>query len=131
MSAQGSEAAPHLPIGLFNADRLDDAALRRAARGASSAVAFRQKGEGDVTARWAAVNPGVPIEDGGEVGDVRDAILGCAQRKIVVLASSTPDRPERFVGRCLQGAAASTEYEIPMGPCTCCATGRDRARSPG
>ncbi len=114
MSVQGSEAVPHLPIGLFNADRLDDAALRRAALGASSAVAFRQKGEGDVSARWAAVNPEVPIEDGGEIGDVRDAILGCAQRKIVVLASSTPDKPERFVGRCLQGAAASTEFDIPL-----------------
>ncbi len=131
MSDLVPEASPHLPIGLFNADRLDDAALRRAGLGASSAVAFRQKGEGDVSARWAAVNPEVPIEDAGEVGDVRDAILGCAQRKIVVLASSTPDKPERFVGRCLQGAAASRSSTSRWSPCTCCATARVRAGSPG
>jgi len=107
-------AVSAIAVGLLDGHLLSDAALRRVAAGASSVVALTSAGDGSgLAGRWASVAPGIELTDGGTVGDVRDAIVACAERRILVLATGTPADPTRFVGRCLQGAAAATEHEVP------------------
>ena len=103
-----------IPVGLFQGERLSDDAVRRLSVGASRIVAFA--GEPDastVRAQWSRVAPEIEVEVVPAVADVREAIIECAQRKVIWLAAPEPRSATRFVAGALQGAAAATEFEIP------------------
>lgn len=107
--------AAALPVGLLNAHLLEDDVLSRIAVGATSVVAFSSVSDDsrELVSRWRALAPDVRLIDGGRVDGVREAIIECAKRQILVLATGAPWSPKRFVAAALQGAAAATEFNVP------------------
>lgn len=107
--------AAALPVGLLNGHLLEDEVLARIAVGATSVVAFSSVSEDnrELQPRWRALAPDVRLVDGGRVDGVREAIIECAKRQVLVLATGEPWSPKRFVAAALQGAAAATEFNVP------------------
>ncbi|GAA3816863.1 hypothetical protein CSO01_36450 [Cellulomonas soli] len=93
---------------------LSDAALRRLGPMVGGLTRFRTGVEDRGFAeRWAQVAPEVPLLDGGRVYDVRHAVIECARRQILVLATGEPRQPARFLAGAAQGAARATELGVP------------------
>ena len=121
--------AEAMPVALLDGDELNDVVLRRVAVGSTAVVAFSTDGNNtELARRWASLGTGVPFDDGGGVADVRDAIIACASRKVLVLVTPPPANPRRFVARDLQGAASATEFDVP-GIAVHIARGVDRSGS--
>ena len=104
-----------LTVAIVDGHRLSDDGLRRVSAECTSVVslATEERSFADVAARWAVLAPALAIEDGGRVGSIRDAIVECARRGVVFIATPAPRKADRFVAECLQGAAAATEFEVP------------------
>ncbi len=100
--------AAALPVGLLNGHLLEDEVLARIAVGATSVVAFSSVSEDnrELQPRWRALAPDVRLVDGGRVDGVREAIIECAKRQVLVLATGEPWSPKRFVAAALQGAGS-------------------------
>ena len=103
-----------IPVGLFEGASISDDAVLRLSAGASRIVAFADAAKASaITAQWSRVAPAVEVEVVPAVSDIREAIIECAKRKVIWVATPTPKNAGRFVAGALQGAAAATEFEIP------------------
>jgi hypothetical protein len=103
-----------LHLAVLDGHLLDDATLARLVPECRSLTAFTTDAEqSGLAQRWAAIAPGTELIDGGHVADLREAMVECAKRRIVVISTGVPKDPATFVARALQGAAAMTEFDIP------------------
>ena len=103
-----------LHLAILDGHLLDDATLARLIPECRSLTAFTtDANQPGLTQRWAAIAPGTEFVDGGRVADLREAMVECAKRRIVVISTGVPHDPAKFVALALQGAAAMTEFDIP------------------
>lgn len=104
-----------LTIAIVDGHRLTDDGLRRVSAECTSVLSIATEGRSfaEVAARWEALAPGLAIEDGGRFGSIREAIVECARRGVMVIATPTPHKADQFVAQCLQGAASATEFDVP------------------
>ena len=103
-----------LHLAVLDGQQMDDATLARLVPECRSLTAFTTgDGQAGLAQRWAAIAPGTELIDGGRVADLREALVECAKRRIVVISTGVPADPASFVAHALQGAAAMTEFDVP------------------
>ncbi len=103
-----------LHVAVLDGHLMDDATLARLVPECRSLTAFTTGADqSGLEQRWAAIAPGTELIDGGRVADLREAMVECAKRRIVVISTGVPADPASFVAHALQGAAAMTEFDVP------------------
>ena len=103
-----------LHVAVLDGHLMDDATLARLVPECRSLTAFTTGADqAGLEQRWAAIAPGTELIDGGQVADLREAMVECAKRRIVVISTGVPADPASFVAHALQGAAAMTEFDVP------------------
>ncbi|MGN8244356.1 hypothetical protein ACTHAM_001258 [Cellulomonas soli] len=103
-----------LSAGILNGHLLSDQALHRLAPLVGEITHFHTAiDDRGFAARWARTAPDAPLRDGGRAYDVRHAVIECARRQILVLATPQPDQPARFLAGAAQGAAMATDLGVP------------------
>ena len=103
------QATEKLTIGVLDAHKLEDEAIRRLGFSADAIVTFSRGKAPDQADRFAELLPGVPVTDGGAVDDIRGAMIACGRRGVLVIVTPQPDNPAKFVARAIQGAATVAE----------------------
>ncbi len=103
-----------LHLAVLDGHLMDDATLARLVPECRSLTAFTtDASQLGLAQRWTAIAPEIEFFDGGHVANLREAMVECAKRRIVVISTGVPKDPATFVALALQGAAAMTEFEIP------------------
>ena len=91
-----------LHVAVLDGHQMDDATLARLVPECRSLTAFTTgDDQAGLAQRWAAIAPDTELIDGGRVADLREAMVECAKRRIVVISTGCRRiRPRSWHMRC-------------------------------